>query len=160
MIGNYRRLSAQQLAALRADPCRIPKFLYDEAAATDDHLDIDKAWHAIHFLLNGQAWEGSGPLYDAVLGGEPLGQEDVGYGPARFLMPLHVRETAHALSEIPAFELIERFDADALIDNEIYPHGWTGEQIELDYVKDNYLRLVEFFAVSAERGQAMLLYLN
>jgi hypothetical protein len=68
-------------------------------------LDIDKTWHIIHFLLNGDAWEGSGPLFDAVLGGSQLTDEDIGYGPARFISPAEVAATAHALRSISGEEL-------------------------------------------------------
>ena len=93
MIGNYRRLPEEQLAALQADATRVPAFLYNDVTDPSHHLDIDKAWHAIHFLLNGQTWEGTGALYDAVLGGHVLGEVDVGYGPARCLSASEVRSS-------------------------------------------------------------------
>src|SRR5438552_527714 len=59
MIGNYLRLSPAGLAELRANPASVMDLLYPENGDRPPrHLDIDKAWHAIHFLLNGQTWEG------------------------------------------------------------------------------------------------------
>jgi len=159
MIGRYRQLTRQQLAELQVDPSRVPDFLYDQEPPSHLQLDIDKTWHAIHFLLNGDRWEGTGPLYDAVLGGEVLGKEDLGYGPARFLTADEVKETAAALDEISVSDLLDKLDAQELNDNDIYPRGWTGEQIDLQYIKDYFLRLVIFFRSCADSDHAMLLYI-
>src|SRR5688500_6275073 len=35
--------------------------------------DLDKAWHGIHYLLTGTAWEGAEPLNFLVAGGRPVG---------------------------------------------------------------------------------------
>ena len=160
MIGNYRRVTRAQLAELQATPSAVPAFLYDGEPSSDAHIDLDKAWHAIHFLLNGQTWEGTGPLYDAVLGGEVLGREDVGYGPARFLTPEEVKVTATALDEVSVSDLVGRFDARQLNENDIYPQHWTGEDIDLRYITDNFVRLVRFFRLAARLDDAMLLYIN
>lgn len=160
MIGNYRRITRDQLAALQGDPSSVPAFLYDEEPPSDSHVDLDKAWHAIHFLLNGHTWEGDGPLFNSILGGEPLGEEDVGYGPARFLTPEGVRATAEALSDVSISDLLARFDATKLNENEIYPQHWTGEEVDRHYVRDNFVRLVEFFQLTAKSDNAMLLYIN
>ena len=47
-------------------------------------FDVDKAWHAVHFTLTGDAWNVDGALGQIVLGGEPFGEE-IGYCPARWL---------------------------------------------------------------------------
>lgn len=160
MIGNLRRVSRDRLAALRADPSAVPAFLYDEEPPPGDHLDLDKTWHAIHFLLNGQTWTGDGPLFDAVLGGEPLGEEDVGYGPARALTAEQVKATAQALADLPVETLLARFDAQTLNDNEIYPQAWTGEADDLAYVEHHYIQLAAFFQAAAKHDDALLLYVN
>lgn len=160
MIGNYRRVNKDDLAALQADPAAVPDFLYEEDPPPDHHLEIDKTWHAIHFLLNGTTWEGTGAIFDAILGGEVLGEEDVGYGPARFLTPKEVKATATALNEISIQDLMEKFDAHELNDNDIYPQHWTGHEVDVRYVTDNFARLVRFFQLAANSGDAMLLYIN
>jgi hypothetical protein len=76
MIGNYRRVTALELASLQQAPNQIMRFLYPDDSTSipaDRHLDLDKTWHAIHFLLTGDPWEGEPPLRNAVLGGTPLG---------------------------------------------------------------------------------------
>ena len=97
---------------------------------------------------------------NAVLGGEEIGDVDVGYGPARFLEPEEVRALANALSNISSAELIEQFDPRALNEAEIYPQGWRGERHEREYIVGNYQRLVEFLQIAADAGDAVIEYLN
>lgn len=163
MIAHYRRLTMQQLAALQNAPESIAGFLYADDASGDSEeqsLDIDKSWHAIHFLLNGEAWEGDQPFFDVVLGGMPLGDVEIGYGPVRFLTPSEVQSVASVLTTITANDLRTRFDLDALAAAEIYPNVWEDETEELDYLLPYYERLVRFFQAAAQRGEAMLLYIN
>ena len=160
MIGNYRRVSEDQLAALRADPSQVSAFLYENPAPPGMHTFIDKTWHAIHFLLNGDTWAGTPPLFDAVLGGEVLGTKDVGYGPPRYLTATEVKLVADALDHVPAFELIRRYDAQALNDADIYPQGWRDNAADRGYIEGHYLRLAQFFRAAADANDAMLLYLD
>jgi hypothetical protein len=163
MIGNYRQIAPQELAALHADPASVLDFLYPRNGSCTPpgrHLDIDKAWHAVHFLLNGDPWEGPRPLLDVVLGGTPVGEVEVGYGPARFLAPEEVEVVARALEALSAVELLEHFHANRLNDAHIYPHGWTGALEEVEYVHKNYLAVSEFFRKVAAAKDAMLLYLS
>lgn len=163
MIGNYRRMSEDALIELLAEPDRLSDLLYredEDADGAEAHLDVDKSWHIIHFLLNGRAWEGDWPLVGVVLGGAEVSDEDVGYGPARYLAPGEVEEVSRALGDISAKELWSRFDADAVREAEIYPDAWQGDSGDEEYVTDNYESLRSFFAVAADRGQAILIYLT
>src|ERR1700733_10559446 len=127
MIGNFRRVSMHRIEALRADPTDITSVLYPEDEATqvgsDVLLDVDKAWHGIHFLLNGEAWEGTPPL-DFIVGGQAIGDIDVGYGPARGFSADEVAAIAAALHPITAETLRARFDPAAMMAADIYPTIW------------------------------------
>jgi hypothetical protein len=160
MIGSYRSLSEKELDALIANPAGIGDFLFtkDDPAGTENQFDVDKAWHAIHFFLTGESWGGEEPLANAVLGGVPLGEEDVGYGPARFLRAAEVAETSDALQKISPAQLWSKFDADAMEKAQIYP-GLEGGEEDREYVCDNFEELKKFFATTASRRQAILLYL-
>ena len=160
MIGNYRRLTNSELTGLLSDPTKVSDFLYDENTDPKFHLDIDKSWQAIHFLLNNDPWEGYGALFDVVLGGEALGEQDVGYGPARYLTPAEVKAVADALGEISSSDLLGKFDPSQLNKRNIYPSGWTGNPVELQYIGRNYTRIANFFQLAATNGEAMLLYIN
>lgn len=44
-----------------------------DGAAGHQSVDIDKAWHALHFLFTGTAWEGEMPASFLLVGGAPVG---------------------------------------------------------------------------------------
>ena len=161
MIGNFLAISPDRLADLIKEPALIESLLYPEDGPDPEkHLDIDKSWHAIHYVLNGSTWEGEGPLALAVLGGEEI-EEDIGYGPARYLDTDQVKAVAASLSFISAQEFSAKFNLAALDAAEIYPQGWndTGPEA-LEYVMHHYSLLSSFYRAAAERGDAMLTYLN
>src|ERR1700683_3555994 len=126
MIGKYRRISPMQLADLIGDPDTVVDFLFDETEepAMSNMLDIDKSWHAIHFLLNGDSWSGEGPSNYAVLGGTEIGEDVVGYGPARYLVPKQVSEASSALAQISREGLLFRFNLQYLREAELCRRGW------------------------------------
>jgi hypothetical protein len=93
MICTLRRTSDARLEALMSDPETISDYLdgdpddaVDSGEAYAD-LDLDKAWHGLHFLLTGTAWEGTPPLDFIVVciapGSVPPGF--LGSFPVRFL---------------------------------------------------------------------------
>jgi hypothetical protein len=164
MIGNFLRLSTKKVDALRANPERITKVLYpdeegDTVMSDDVHLEIEKAWHGIHFLLNGQVWEGTPPL-DFIVAGEPIGDVDVGYGPARGFDAGEVRAIAAALTPITGADLRKRCDPDAPGWSEIYPGNAAPAGDEIEYLVTYYESLREFVLQTAEQGAGMIVYLN
>ncbi|HWI53117.1 MAG TPA: YfbM family protein [Symbiobacteriaceae bacterium] len=164
MIGAYKRLSAEQLQELLASPETITDLLYpdddeDDIAEDPSMIDIDKAWHGLHFLLNGDPWSGEGPLFSVVLGGTEIG-EDLGYGPARYLTPEEVKETAAALDNVTDVELRAKYDPAAFAAADIYPQIWGGDAAEaLEYIMQSLTTVRAFFREAAEHGEAVLLYM-
>ena len=153
MIFEARRLTAGQAAVLEADPAA--------AAALEqegDVLDLDKAWHGIHYLLTGSAWEIPPGVGEAVLGGEPIG-EDAGYGPPRLLGADRVQVVAAALREVTAETLGVRFDPGALLAAEIYPQVWDEDDFA-SYLLPNFLSLRDFYLTAAERNADVLLVIT
>src|SRR5690349_8374146 len=143
MIGNFVRVPTKQVVALRARPDRIKKVLYpdhDDTVMSDDvHLDVDKAWNGIHFLLTGDEASGDLPL-GFILGGEPLGDIDVGYGPARAFDAVEVHSIAAALEPLTRDVLAKRFDPAQLRAHSVYPgfaDGWN-QPDDRDYLLDHY----------------------
>jgi len=166
-------MSDADLERLFTEPDVITGYLYPD---DDDRLvpgfgefvdlDIDKAWHGIHFLLTGTAWEGDGPLAFVVNGGTPIGDEDghdVGYGPARGFTSGEVREIAEALAGIDSKDLDGRFDPAAMTKAEVYPSIWDRapeEDDTLGYLREHYVVLRSFVTEAAAAGQALLVWLN
>lgn len=162
MIGNAVEVTSAQLKELLADPDTVSSFLYaEEGNKPVAHLDLDKAWHGIHFLLTGEVWGGEGPHAMAVLGGVAVG-DDVGYGPARYLTVEEVRSVANALGKISRDMLRKRYIPSAFEHAQVYPTGiWEveGEQA-FEWLMPWYAELVSFYKRAAENGNAVLLYIN
>ena len=165
MIGNFLRISSKKVEALRAHPERITKVLYPEEGegdtmmSDDVHMDVEKAWHGIHFLLNGDVWGGKPPL-DFIVAGEPIGDVDVGYGPARGFVADQVRAIATALEPITADVLRARYNASAPGWAEIYPTHGRVDEGALDYFVSYYETLRDFVIETAELGAGLIVYLN
>ena len=163
MIGNVCAVSPSQLQSLIDSPDSIKAFLYpdDGDSEPDNHVDLDKAWHAIHFTLTGSAWEGEEPLKNALFGGVEIG-DDIGYGAARYLIPEQVKSVATALDSITEDDFAQNFDSHALAAAEIYPTIWDREDASesLEFVQPYYSALRSFYRKASNRGDAVLVYLN
>ena len=121
-------------------------------------FDVDKAWHAVHFLLTGTAQETAGPLGAVVLGGEEFGG-DLGYGPPRWLSPTRVDEAATALAAISDDEARSRLDFSAMQAADIYPSIWdrdpAAEHLD-DFVLDGVSRVRAGFIAAAADVHGMI----
>lgn len=163
MIGCYMRIRPQTLNTLLEDPQSALDGLLeaDEEAGGAGQFDIDKAWHGIHYLLNGEAWGGSGPLFGAVLGGTELEGTEIGYGPARYLTPQQVAATAAALAAVTAEDLRSKYDPGAMDAAQVYPTIWTRDGEEaLDYLLEHFVGLQAYFQEASAAGDAMVLYIG
>lgn len=189
MIGNFRTTSDADIDALMARPKRIELMLYGEHVAdkagkggifsffkkkkkedpTDNwkpeepgaEFDVDKAWHGIHFLLTGSAWEGSGPEAFIVAGGTEIGDIDVGYGPARAFKSKDVHAIAERLKTIDKSSLETHCDKKAFFENEIYPEIWDEEPEDcFGYLLEYFEMLKQFIIKAAEDNKALIVYLN
>lgn len=164
MIFAARPLTNEELSAVRADHSVAEDLLLgpdpeeDDGGADDEAMvDVDKAWHGIHFLLTRTAWESTSALGWVILGGEPLENTDAGYGPVRLLEPAQVEAIAAALAETNDAALRQRFDPAAMQRAEIYPSIWDEGQSVLDeYLLPNLAALRRMYAEAAARGAAVI----
>lgn len=135
----------------------------EETTADSDErvqVDLDKAWHAIHFLLCGSAYEGDGPTAFLLAGGAVIEGSDMGYGPAR---AFRSKETAHihsVLSTIPPETLRARFNAKALTAADIYPSIWEEDPGSADYVLGWYEALLDHLSTAVAKRTGMVVYLT
>jgi hypothetical protein len=160
MIGNIRPVSDAEIARLLARPAEVTRFLYGSAAATCERVVLDSAWHAIHFVLTGSRLGGDAPLNFLVAEGTPIGDVDVGYGPARVMTSPEVRELARALIEIPPDEVGRRVDPAMLEAEAIYPGKWQSNGYDVEYVVGHYREMREMIVRAAENGLGIVLYIN
>lgn len=162
MVGCFSALPETRLADLRRDPDSIEEYLYPDDGESDPpyYIDVDKAWHGIHYLLTGTAHGGDRLLSLAIVGGEEFGPE-VGCGPARFLTPAEVAAVSTALAALTIDALCERFDPQDMAAKSIYPDViWVRDGREaLEYLLEGYQQLVVFYRDAAARGDAVVQWL-
>ncbi|HYW89278.1 MAG TPA: YfbM family protein [Chloroflexota bacterium] len=160
MIGNLRPASDEEIERLLATPDEITRFLYGGGSAARERVDLGKTWHAIHFALTGSRLGGEPPLNFLVDEGTPVGDVDVGYGPARALSSAQVRELATALAAVDPETLGGRLDAGELDHESIYPGAWGRNGLGTDAVTANYRAMRAMILRLADSGQGLLLYIN
>ncbi len=118
MIGYYFRADDDIVQKLKEGSGEI---LFDERN-NDRLLCVDKAWHAIHYVLTDEAW-GTTEKTEShlVMGGEPVNDEDVGYGPARLIEKDKVKLIAAALNAWDEAAFRKNFCLEDMVAAEIYP---------------------------------------
>ena len=89
----------------------------DRVTDPDKSIDIEKAWHGLHFLFTGTADEGDEPTCFLLKGGEDLDDEGV----RRALRPAQTRRFADFLTSLTTADLERRFDPKRMTALEIYP---------------------------------------
>jgi len=146
-------MPVSDLQALERDPDVAAQWFAD-----GDPVDLGTAWHGLHLLLNGSAWRGDPPLFDAILGGTPLGDPS-SYEPIRFVAAADVKAVAAALP--PAQDLISRFTHQKMKQAEIYPEErWSEPNVLTGFLLPAYDQLVALFTQAAAAGQAVLITLD
>ena len=167
MTCELRQLSPAYAQRLLHNPDEVLQY-YDDASegelpteAQGEELDLDKAWHGLHYLLTGTAWGGEEPWNYLLLGGEQIGDEEehaVGYGPARVLLPSQVAAFFQALATISPTELSERFNPGEMMKLDIYPNVWDREDEELkEWMQESLIELQVFLQRAVARFKAVLI---
>jgi hypothetical protein len=152
---------------LLADPKPIADVIFNESGESGGDasgegaiLDLDKSWHAIHYLLSGSVWEGDGPEAFLLAGGEEVGDVDVGCGPARALRSNEIFQVAATLEGISTEKLAARFNAADLESAEIYPQYWVRNCAEgFVYISHYYESLRRFVAIASQGNLGMLVWI-
>jgi hypothetical protein len=120
-----------------------------------ERLDLDKAWHGVHYVLSGTVEPGESLLSRAVLGGTEVGEDFSGYGPARCFTVAQVAELAAALGAVEIEkEVAARFDPQRMAELQVYPFGWSEDDRE--WVLSAFAGLRNFYANAAAEGRAVV----
>lgn len=158
MIANYLLVDEEIINGIISGKYNVLDILYNTEHSDDDYLDIDKSWHAIHYILCGQSWEGELPYFNTVLGGTIINDEDVGYGPVRYLKPIEIKEVHEAIKYITEDEFKNKFDCKELAEKDIYPQFDSND--DADYVWSYFTMVQDIFMKALQNGKYMLLYIN
>lgn len=162
MISVWRLADDEQIAALAGEPDHLEEALEEDGP----DMDLDCAWHGIHFLLAGSVHGTTGPR-GYILGGRPLGngagQAGFGYASARALSSSEVALFDDFLQCISMEDFRHRFDPQAMIAADVYPGIWeraqTGEEDVLGYLAGHFVQLKQFIAAAHRDGMGMITYL-
>lgn len=188
MVGEFQRLSADALSAIKADPHlleELPWLWWDldmdpeeperslvahgsEAAAKAAiacqppefanlpvSFSLQKDWHVVHYLLTKRVWGGKGPLFDAILGGTPIGPDD-DFGPTRYLEPEQVLAVATALEPVDTPRLLRHWPPWFLARWRLYYLGSYGED-EAEAVALEFAELRDYYLTARANGEGMIL---
>lgn len=163
MNGEYLRVTPAELDRALKDPewaLDLSEEIQDaqeeseSAPAEARHFTTHQTWHLLGFLLQRSAF----PV-DIVHGEEPLDTDDWGYGPPKYLTPDRVQLAADTLQQTTYDQLIQDVDPSELTKAEIYPQIWDSPA-SLDWARDLFTPLTEFFRGAAFTGHAMLIWLD
>jgi hypothetical protein len=190
MIGNLVVLSQEQLNELLKHPELIEQFLYPsrkpspigeffkrlfgggakekkepsllKSLENSQQLSIDKAWHVLHFLFTGSAWEGDFPSGFLCSAGETVGDNDVGYGPARWFDRDQVAKISDYLQQLDDQKLREKLVPEQLVENDIYPSAWDDCDVDDEWAYCyEFLSSMRAFLLDAKmKRMALIVYLN
>jgi hypothetical protein len=124
----------------------------------DRVVDIDKAWHGLHFLFTGTADGGEEAASYLLRGGREIDDE----GMTRVLMPDEVNRWAAYLSALTRDQLATRYDPDRMTMLEIYPDViWsrpaTPEDSPREWLLASFTELQVFVARAALAGESLVI---
>lgn len=158
--GWMARLFRQDIAGASHDPA--PEELsghdmlgLDAAAGEGRHMDFDKSWHGLHYVLTGTAWEGEPPLDFLVHSGQQIGDVEIGYGPARAFVHADIAAIHAALEALSNETLKARYNPAEMDSLDIYPTIWARDGDEgWDYIAEYLDRFRVFLreAVQSRMG--------
>jgi len=160
MIGYYFRANEEMLNKIKKGDTASVVF---DKKYQDNILDIDKTWHAIHYTLTGTQYEieDDEDVSHLILGGVPVSEEDMGYGPARLFTKEQVVLLNNALKEWDETCFRQNFNMEGMFEEEIYPliEGQDEEEEFFSYVWPYFKWIKEFFQEAAEEEQYVLTFL-
>src|SRR5438309_1507439 len=130
--------------------------------ALGEQLDLEKDWHALHFLLTGTADGGDEPWCYLLAGGKSIGDGSDGWT-AQALASQQVKRFADALAGISPSDLLARYDPDKMTALDIYPSViWSRDpQDELKVLlADSFESLRSFVQEAAVRKLGLIVYIG
>jgi hypothetical protein len=157
-LGKEINLKAMEKRGLTADsmPYGVKGSSGSSTQKQRPSLAIEKSWQAIHFILNGDPWKGSGLLHNAVLGGTEVG-EDLGYGRPRYVDPFKVVQTSAALDRITDDEFKKKARAADFSGKGIYVYEDRLSAEDFEELVDYFGQIRAFFRAAADKSNGILL---
>lgn len=164
MCAYFESISQRKLKRLLANPDAIHDIIWSDLHDDENSgfFELQEFWQQLHFLLTGTAWDvdEENPITQVVLGGQEVGPDAFGYGPARFIKPEQVKLIATALKDLDLVDLKTRYSKEEFAEANLY--SFVPEQFDedLNILVDYLDGFLEFYGEAAERGDAVIAYIQ
>ena len=160
IMGFLKRLSPLTITTTSDEE---PSPVATSAHAALEAIDLEKAWHGLHFLFTGETWEGDEPACFLLKGGEDVGEDEWSEPVARLLSPPQVRAFADFLETLGPTGLTARFDPQRMTELDIYPGPiWERDDREesIGFLLAYFEELRAFASRAADAGDAVLVHVS
>lgn len=162
MYCTLRRVIMEKLESYLEDSHKLEQDFFSNEVTQAPSLDIDKAWDGIIFLLTGSSFEDAveNKMSQVILGSASIDEnQDLGYGPARYLLPEEVKSLNEKIKAIGIEDLKLRFNPQEMKDQSVYPDIWD-EQNSFDYLEEYFVKLQSFFQHASWANEAIVIIIN
>jgi hypothetical protein len=159
MICNMLRVSLSQLESYLQDSELLANRIH---ADNDPQLyDIDKSWDGIIYLLTGSNSSDTTQFLSRIIFSGQLvdKNQDLGTGPAHYLLPAQVRDINDQIRGIDALSLKEKFNAEAMKELGVYPNVWDHDDAA-DYLIEYFETIQEIYAAAALNDEAIITFIS
>jgi len=157
MTSSYRKLSSLKLAELQKEPENITAFIFNQDES--NRFDLDKSWHAIHFLVTHELGGYSTLAGSVIHGGTPISDEDMGYGPARYFVSEEVKGMSQELNNISTESLFENYAHMLSQSQQVYP-GFEDTTEDKEYIESYFTNLKAFLESAANENKCLITWLS
>jgi hypothetical protein len=165
MIGNYLRVTKDELQSYLSDSNLLNNRIYDHENQNDKNLiDVDKSWEGLFFLLTGKSLatfeEASTPLLWILIPPQEIdSDQDMGYGPATYTTIEQTKELNNALNTISIDEIRDKYNGNLMMEMGIYPEAWDNDE-SLEYLVESFNTVKDFYNKAAADNQAVIIFLT
>ncbi|WP_236874629.1 YfbM family protein, partial [Clostridioides difficile] len=160
MIGCYTKISEENVFKLQQAEENLQDFVFEDANENST-INIDKAWHAIHFTLTGCPFGGDDDniFSKLVLSGNILMEID-GEFPVMLITANDVKKLSKAMNSLEEQAFRKRFNINEMLENNIYPvMNDESEDDFFEYVWANLIELKKFIQEASNDGLAVIFFI-
>ena len=120
MVMYLRRASEADIARIEEDSAAAVRFAFEEGDQSQDLVDFDVAWDAVHFMLCSDTRDSDHPLGIIACVLPEVGLDANGLGAFSVISPAAMKRFAEALDAISDDELARRYDPPAWFAADLY----------------------------------------
>lgn len=148
MNGYYKNANEDEFVQLQEGELSAVDFMMEES------LSIGGVWHVLHYAITGSAEESDDILSKAVIGGEPLNEDDLGYGPILYCSKEDTKAVFEALKNKTHEDLDKNLESDDLYEQGVYLAEYVEE--DKDAIYDAFDEVKALFKSAVEKDEFVL----